>query len=101
MKLNVEAINSATFAKVWEERGGVLLYPEDHPVVLRALKIAEALDAQLETLKGNLEIAKNNRARMAEDGRWKLVEDYNRMVGIYQSAVDSLEDVKEKGDPVE
>lgn len=52
MKLDVEAITAETFAKVWEERGGVLLYPEDHAVVLRALKIAEALDAEVVRLEG-------------------------------------------------
>lgn len=101
MKLDVEAINAATFERVLGERCGVLLYPEDHPVVLRALRIAEALDAKLETLKGNLATVEENTKTFAAEGNWIQVGHYMKLADSYRSAIGELEAVQEKGDPVE
>jgi hypothetical protein len=101
MKLGIKALNAETFARVLEERGGVLLYPDDNPVVLRALRIAEALDARLETLKVNLEVWEKNIRMYAAEGNWIQVGHYMKLADSYRSAIDELQGIAKEGDPVE
>lgn len=81
-----------------KEEMAVTLWPDEVSGVLRALRIAEALDKQLETLKGNLETVERNTKTFAAEGNWIQVGHYMKLVDSYRAAITELEGVALAGE---
>lgn len=94
---HVEPITAKKFVELWGNGYTVVLYPQDYPVVFRALRVLEALEKEREVQQAQLTDALDAVDFFAEQAQWGQLAYRYELAQERKQTIALLDEILEEG----